>query len=78
MATKQPKDFEITYHVPLPGKTRGGTKKYKFDQMRVGGSFYAKISVGELTSAAQYWGRKLGRKFTCRKEGAGARVWRIK
>lgn len=70
--------FTLTNKVPLPEKTRGGPKRYPFDKMKVGDSFFAAITTVELASAAQYWGRKLGRKFTCRKEGTGARVWRIK
>jgi len=73
--------IKIDSDVPLPPPT-GGAKKYPFDQMQVGQSFF--IRLDELpksgdkavrTSATQA-GKRLKMKFTIRQVKNGVRLWR--
>lgn len=53
--------------------------KYPFGDMEVGDSFFAEnIKTSCLANAAHQYGTRHNMKFTCRKEGTGSRVWRIK
>ena len=66
--------------VPLPPPSnKSGYSKYAFSDMKVGQSFYFPNHPPKRISAiARFWGKKLDRAFTIRKEGTGARVWRIR
>ena len=52
-------------------------KRYPFDEMEVGDSFFAKRTTQQLLSSAARH-QKDGRKFTARAENDGARIWRVK
>lgn len=51
--------------------------KYPWDDMEVGDSFHAPAKANSLRTAAANYSKKTGRKFVVRKEGDGARAWRI-
>jgi hypothetical protein len=68
--------------VPLPKPKRGpGSLFFTWNEMEVGDSvFFADQAVGPVyRSTRDYSMRKTqgAKKFTCRKEGDGCRVWRI-
>ena len=66
----------ITIEKGVPLQTNRQT--YPFAQMAIGDSFFvADISSSKLTSAASYWAKRHGTKFTVRAVDGGARVWRI-
>lgn len=79
------KDVEVSPAIKLSGRTR----KYPFNEMDVGDSFfipsgtYAGESVDganrpRVSSAAHNYGKDHGQKFTIRKQPCGGyRVWRI-
>lgn len=53
--------------------------RYPFGDMEVGDSFFVEnIKTSYLANAAHHYGRRHNKKFACRKEGTGSRVWRIK
>jgi len=61
-------EYKIEKGVPLP---KG---RYPFPTMEVGDSFEFSDSLSSVRSAASYWGRTHGQKFTARKN----RCWRVK
>ncbi len=67
--------YEITKEVPLPEpKVR---HNYPYEVMQVGESFWvAGISLQALCNSNRRWSKKLERRFICRREGEGVRVWR--
>ena len=66
----------ITIDKGVPLQTN--RQKYPFAQMAIGDSFFvADISSLKLSSAASYWDKRHGTKFTVRKVDGGVRVWRI-
>jgi hypothetical protein len=74
--------IKIEEDVPLPGPA-GGLKRYPFDEMKVGQSFFmkdddlpAKTGAKGLRSAATMAQKKLGMKFTIRRVNKGYRLWR--
>lgn len=87
MAT--PPAIKVEKGVPLPfGKARGYQRRYPFDKMKVGDSFFIPSNDPEvrrtnlLNAAAHYrnWSRKPSDKHFRVKtalEGKGFRVWRI-
>lgn len=51
---------------------------YPYEGMEVGDSFLAAgATLAQMCYQDRKWGKKLGREFTCRKEGDGVRVWRV-
>lgn len=48
-------------------------------QKEVGDSLFVpgEDSQGRAAMAARAYGQYTGKKFTCRKEGAGCRIWRV-
>lgn len=72
--------YQIEHHQPLVQSVYGRPALYPFATMRVDDSFYEPDStrVRALRSAASYWQRKTGKRFTvrCCVEG-GARCHRI-
>lgn len=49
--------------------------------MKVGDSFFSPVSYSSLLSAIHGWKKRNNHndwEFTCRKEGEGSRIWRIK
>lgn len=70
--------FEVTDSVPHPNGGTKGVRKYPFDRMEVGQSFYVFPEPGTTPSIAAYqYARRHGKKFSCRREGDGVRIWRI-
>lgn len=59
----------------------GYRKNYPWPDMDVGDSVlfdeFATASQSSPASAARKWGRNNGKKFSCRKEGEGVRIWRV-
>lgn len=66
----------IPVHDPR-GNANASRGKYPWEAMQIGDSFFAAVSPNALRTTAQYHARKTGRKFVVRKEGDGARAWRI-
>jgi hypothetical protein len=68
--------YEIDKGVPLPDeKVR---HNYPHEVLDVGESFH--VPGGNMNILCNYnriRGKRLGRKFVCRREGDGIRVWRI-
>jgi len=51
---------------------------YPYADMEVGESFFVKDKKMNLMCTLNYrWSKRLNRKFICRNEGDGIRVWRI-
>lgn len=71
---------EIENGVPIPKKA-SGVKKYPFEDLKVGQSFWTTTSSYTMSPLAYKWGKELGRKFTVRSmsDGTehGVRVWRV-
>lgn len=73
--------IKIEKQIPIPRKSHAiGFRKYPFDSMEVGDSFFAFISVQSLSTCANNYVKSIGnfKRFTTRKQNNGARVWRIK
>lgn len=62
--------------VPVPPR-KYRTRVYPFSDMEVGDSFKLDDRKKSVECAASYYGRRNGKKFACRKDGDGVRVWRI-
>ena len=56
---------------------RGAKPKYPWHEMEVGDSFYAEIEPDTLRAAARKFSKRHSMQFKVRKEGTGARAWRI-
>ncbi len=71
--------YEIEKNIPVPGDVKiDKRKKYPFDQMNVGDSFFAKNKTARsLSNSSQWHAKKTGKKFTCTTEADGARCWRV-
>ncbi len=75
--------FEIDKNVPLPARgTSTGGKKYPFERMEVGDSFFVPWTQGSKNSvnSSAYWAKKrYGFGFTTRTDNdyGGIRVWRV-
>ena len=69
-------DYKIEKNIPIPSTKKKRT--YPFESMQVKDSFYADISINHATALARYWAKKLDTAYTCRSEGNGARIWRIR
>ena len=69
-------EFKIEKGVPVPPRNggRGAPEKYPFSSMEVGDSFLAPEKAQSSTQSA---GKRLGMKFTSRKEADGVRIWRV-
>ena len=62
--------------VPLP--TKRVKHDYPYEQLEVGESFVVQgVGMNSLCNLNRVKGRKYGRKFVCRKDGEGVRIWRI-
>jgi hypothetical protein len=71
--------------VPIPEENRGGgsgVEKYPFSKLEVGDSILFNPEPAGSGSrpavAARTRAVRTDMKFTCRKEGTGVRIWRIK
>ena len=71
-------NYEVEKGIEIPG---GGKKKYPWDEMEVGDSFFIP-GLGEvprnIASSAPTHRKKRGEKYTTRKVEGGYRIWRTK
>lgn len=68
--------YEISKDVPVPPPIR--RMNYPYEQLQVGESFWvAGVSMQSLCNANRRQSKRLERKFICRREGDGVRVWRV-
>ena len=68
--------YEITKDVPVPQPIK--RHNYPYRDLQVGESFWvAGISMQSLCNSNRRQSKALDRKFICRKEGDGVRVWRV-
>jgi len=77
--------MKIDNLVPIPEENRSGMgrpEKYPFSKLEVGDSIlFDPEPAGSLSrpaAAARTRAMRTDMKFTCRKEGTGVRIWRIK
>jgi hypothetical protein len=68
--------YEITSAVPIPApRVRNN---YPYEQLQVGESFWVPIvAMQPLCNANRRNGKRLGRRFVCRRDDGGVRVWRV-
>ncbi len=68
----------IDKNIPAP-KTRSKRDKYPWKGMDIGDSFFVPIDQAPKTfiTVCYIAGKMHDRKFSCRKEEAGYRVWRV-
>lgn len=67
--------YEIEKSIPFPHEA----KKYPFDEMDVGDSFFVpNKKSGAISGSKQIAQRRTGFKFVCRNVDGGVRVWRVK
>lgn len=76
-------EFKIEQGVPMP-QARGAEMVYPFEKMEVGDSFYVEGKKGAtINGAIQAYIRKeiiasgCTKKFACRSDAKGVRIWRI-
>lgn len=75
MKVTNPK-IKIERNIPIP--TEKG-RKYPFEAMRVGDSFYVEgVKHNSLSGIATATGYRIGMKFMVRRWKTGLRCWRIK
>lgn len=70
--------IEINKGLPVPPDTRGMKRKYPFDKMEVGDSFFVPDKTSDcMSQCIAYAKKRLGFSFTRRTVDGGVRVWRI-
>jgi hypothetical protein len=68
--------YEIDKNVPLPVPRK--RYSYPYGELQVGESFWVTgVKMASLCNLNLRQGKSLGRKFVCRKEGDGVRIWRV-
>ena len=68
----------IEKNVPMPATRQGRRTRYPFGKMEIGDSILVEsVPRKAIQSAASYFGRRRKWQFITKKEGDGARVWRI-
>lgn len=68
--------YKISKDVPVPPPIR--RMNYPYEQLQVGESFWVEgVSMQSLCNANRRQSKRLERKFICRREGEGVRVWRV-
>jgi hypothetical protein len=67
----------MSYTVDKDIRAPAGGYKYPWDEMEVGDSFFAPVTVKMLSAASWHITKTRGWKFSVRREGEGARIWRI-
>ena len=76
------KSFPVQKGIPIPEPKSPGARKYPWNKLAPGGSFFIpRKSVDQVSSAVSNAAKRLGWKFTMRsvieKKVPGVRVWRI-
>ncbi len=73
-------ELKIEKGIPLPAKKSTskplGVISKTCLEMEIGDSFYCEKTLNNLHAYFAV-AKKSGRKFTCRTEGTGTRVWRV-
>lgn len=73
--------FKIEKSIPIPEARGRRAKKYPFEQMEVGDSFFVPLEEGKSPSAIHASiataKHRLGINLTTAREEGGIRVWRI-
>ena len=70
------KAYQIDSDVPPPQPRK--RHNFPYEQMQVGESFWVSgMKMQSLCNVNVRQAKRLKRKFACRKEGDGIRVWRI-
>ena len=69
--------IQIERNVPIPEIPQGRRPSYPWAKMEVGDSFVVDKPI-EFRSIASRDGTRTGRQFSCKREGVGWRVWRVK
>jgi hypothetical protein len=68
--------YEITDAVPIPEPIK--RHEYPYGQLQVGESFWVTgVTMQALCNANRRQSKKLGRRFICRREKEGVRIWRV-
>ena len=74
-------DIKIDADIPIKASYNNGRpEKYPWRKMEVGDSFFVSSETMNLKRASTYaWdaSRRTGRKFACRRQDDGIRIWRI-
>lgn len=67
----------ITIDKGIPGPS-GKNKKYPWDSMEVGDSFFVEgATVSKMAGNITHQKRRLGWRFSQRRQNGGVRVWRL-
>lgn len=68
--------YQIEANVPIPEPRK--RHAYPYAELQVGESFWVTgIKMQSLCNLNLRQSKALGRKFVCRKEGDGVRIWRV-
>lgn len=68
--------LEIEKNIPMPEIPV--KREFPYQNLEVGDSFFVEGIKNQLMLNRNYLeGKRLGRKFTLRREGNGVRIWRI-
>ena len=68
--------YEITKAVPIPEPIK--RHNYPYEMLQVGESFWVTgVSMQALCNSNRRQAKRLDRKFICRKEKNGVRIWRV-
>jgi hypothetical protein len=68
--------YEISKDVPMPAPLK--RHNYPYEQLQVGESFWVgEHTVQKISNLNNRKSKQLGRRFICRKEDEGYRVWRV-
>ena len=62
---------------PVPTTGRNGCEKYPWDQLKVGESFLATVTISNIGNSRNRAEKRTGFKFTTRTVEGGTRVWRV-
>lgn len=78
-ATPTTSKLQIERGIPVPADTRGPVPIYPFREMEVGDSFFVATTriQHSVRRGASATGKRLGKRFTCRKVEGGLRIWRV-
>lgn len=69
--------MNIDTDIPIPAGKCGGNHKWPWDQLEVGDSFLMPRKLSSASGQATAHAKKTGRKYTCRTEAEGIRIWRV-
>jgi len=70
--------YKIEKNIPAPGPAPQSIRKYPFDKMQIGDSFFVPGgNQNSIATSATNQLNRYGRRYTTRKMDGGVRVWRI-